>query len=270
MGAGTDFVLGGLLQGVGKGLTDQYEEKRKLALANLQHEWDTEAAATKAKTDAAAADRKTASDLLVVDETGDQNRKTERVKTIGDVETALARARAERENIVLKGDIDLRNSTRVQNLMHNNRMTEAQQQSALDTEHDLKVAGVKVAYKVISPSGEVGFYNEKGDLVAQTKPGTTTPQAGGDGEGPTTGDLQGANAAAGGGGGDVAPSGGGGGGGGNDSLRRQALARLPGLYSQAQANPEAFRSQYPGMFDANGNLLPMSALTEQINQRYGG
>jgi hypothetical protein len=30
------------------------------------------------------------------------------------------------------------------------------------------------------------------------------------------------------------------------------------------------RSQYPGMFDANGNLLPKDTLIQRVNQRYGG
>ena len=59
----------------------------------------------------------------------------------------------------------------------------------------------------------------------------------------------------------------------NGRLKAAALSQLGNTYAKIKANPgaaEDFRKQYPGMFDANGNLLPRQVLIDRVNQRYGG
>jgi hypothetical protein len=53
-------------------------------------------------------------------------------------------------------------------------------------------------------------------------------------------------------------------------MQASALAALGTAYARASQNPQATRSQYPGMFDAQGNLLPKDVLIQRIKQRYGG
>jgi hypothetical protein len=56
-------------------------------------------------------------------------------------------------------------------------------------------------------------------------------------------------------------------------VKADALANLGNVYAQISANPAAaaqYKRQYPGMFDANGNLLPKDVLIQRVNQRYGG
>jgi hypothetical protein len=54
-----------------------------------------------------------------------------------------------------------------------------------------------------------------------------------------------------------------------DAVRKQALARLPGLYAEARSDPDKYRNQYPGFYDASGKLRPINELKDQINSRYG-
>jgi hypothetical protein len=55
---------------------------------------------------------------------------------------------------------------------------------------------------------------------------------------------------------------------GNARQKAQAIASLGNAYAAASANPEEYRQQYPGMFDAGGKLLPRKVLIDRINQRY--
>jgi hypothetical protein len=60
---------------------------------------------------------------------------------------------------------------------------------------------------------------------------------------------------------------------GSSNIKAQALANLGNVYMEISGHPEKaqqYRLQYPGMFDANGKLLPKDSLIERINQRYGG
>lgn len=87
--SGGGFILGGLLQGIGKGITDDVNERRRIALENLRA--DREQAITTLKEDRADAraategQRATERAIAVVKETGAQNRETTGVKTQGEI-----------------------------------------------------------------------------------------------------------------------------------------------------------------------------------------
>lgn len=77
---GSGLVLGGLLQGLGAGITRQHEERRQAALAQLAHEYDLEEKRITADAARDVANTNAASRKEVIELTGDQNRKTEEVK----------------------------------------------------------------------------------------------------------------------------------------------------------------------------------------------
>jgi hypothetical protein len=263
------LVLGGLLQGAGKGLADQYEERRQEALAALKRQYDVEDRDTKIAADAANTQAEIQGRKDIVSLTGDTNIKTEKVKGEEDRITAAARGEVEQQNIKLKGSIDLSNDTAIEKLKHDHNLDEITAKSLADTQHDLKLAHITPDHYEISANGQIIIYKKDGSAYVRGQSGDFVPKGSSDdtsfsgllGNGEA---APAPKAAPGPVDAPAAPKAN-----PNGNVKAQALARLPGLYAQAQQNPEQFRKQYPGMFDASGNLRPIEELKTQIENRYG-
>lgn len=97
MGAGSGFVLGGLLQGLGQGVSNLYEERRQNALAALKRQEDVEDRDAKIAGAQDIAQIQTQGRKEVISLTGEENRKTEELK-----------GRQRLEEIKTKGEQDIK------------------------------------------------------------------------------------------------------------------------------------------------------------------
>lgn len=249
------FVLGGLLSGVGQGLVSQEETNRQNALLALKRQYDVEDRDARIQGAIDLAKTNNEGRKEIVQATGEENRKTENVKLAGDL-----------TKIDFKGKIDFKNDTALEALKHKYNISEATVKAGLDLQKDLAVAGATVDHWETTTDGRLVAFNKKGDRLGQTEvPGTFQTKKSGsddDEEGSISGEQSSRGApapaaakpAA-------APA--------KNNAKADALARLGNIYAAASQDPEKYRSQYPGMFDANGKLLPKEQLIARVNQRYG-
>jgi hypothetical protein len=188
----------------------------------------------------------------------------------------------EQQNIRLKGSVDLTNDKTIEGLKHQYNISEDQIKSMLDLKKDLAVAGQTADHWGVTTDGRMVAFNKQGGVLRYSaNPGSFVPSGeslsdGGTGVGTIDGEAASRNGA---GGvsstatpaastkptGQSSPD--------QARVKADALANLGNIYAQISANPAAaaqYKRQYPGMFDANGNLLPKDALIQRVNQRYGG
>lgn len=260
MGSTGMFVLGGLLQGAGQAITNNANAAREQALLNLRRQYQIEdrnyaADQEMAKTKAEIEGRKE-----LVQETGEQNRKTEAVKSAGDA--FLAR---------LKGSIDLNNDKTIEALKHQYNISEAEVKAGLDLKNQLAEAGQTVDHWDITSDGRMVAFNKKGEVLKYSaNPGSFNPahkpEDDGDDGGGTIGGARAARSG-------TAPAPKKQASPGTANVKAQALAQLGNLVAEIAANPgkkAEYQRRYPAMFDAQGNLLPKDELIARVNQRYGG
>lgn len=253
MGGGTGLmVLGGLLQGVGKGIENENEARRQEALLNLKHQFDVE----QNTADNAAAQKRIETQVQgridAINATGDVNQQTEKVK--GEVDQA---------NIRLTKSLDYSNDKNLKAIQQKYDLNKIQAQSVADTARDAKKAHIEVDHYEIAANGQIVIWKKDGTAFTRGADGSFVPRKSADDDSLDIPGMTGATASSSAAPAPAkAPA--------NDQIKGQALARLPGLYAQAQQNPQAFKQQYPGFFDANGNLRPIDELRQQVVDRYGG
>lgn len=273
---GIGLIIGGALAGLGDGLHDQAVQNdadrreqeqnalataRATALENLRHTNTMEEKATDYQ----------AQDTL-------DAHKQARGFAYGTQQKAQE-GQIEQQNIKLRGSIDLSNQSVIEGLKHKYNLSEDEVKSALDLKNQLSAAGQTVDHWAVTTDGKMVAFNKQGGVLRYSaNPGSFVPS----GESQTMdggslgGDsISGERASRGGGGAKPAPkpSAAPAKSGDIPGQRGAALAQLGNIYAQISANPAAkaqYQQQYPGMFDANGNLLPKDVLIQQVNQRLGG
>jgi hypothetical protein len=268
---GIGYIIGGALQGIGEGLEKQtilnedtrqktaladLQARRDAALAALNHQYRTQEAQTAA----------------VIDDTKDANHQA-RAFSYSTKETQQKQG-YEQQNIVLKGKVDFQNDSAIEALKSRYHIAEGAAEDARDLQKQLALAGVTADHWEVTTDGRIVAFNKQGGVLRYSaNPDSFVPKKGDD-EDLTGGGTIGAERANRGGGsaakpaaksnptGQQSP----------DQARQQgaALAALGNAYAEASQNPQQFRSKYPGMFDANGNLLPRDVLIQRVKQRYGG
>lgn len=264
---GIGQVIGGALSGLGEGLEKQTISNQEDARQQRLQE------ATAAREMALAHLNSTLTD------TRDANHQA-REFSYG-AQTAKQKQGFEQQNIRLRGTIDLTNDKVIENLKHDHNISEDTIKSALDLKKELAVAGQTVDHWAVTTDGKMVAFDKKGDVLRYSaNPGSFVPsgESKNDSEG-DVGTIDGEAAGRKGIGGSSSsskpaastkptgqsPD--------QTRIKADALANLGNVYAQIAANPAAatqYKRQYPGMFDANGNLLPKDVLIERVNQRYGG
>jgi hypothetical protein len=183
MKSGGYFILGGLLQGVGKGLEQDYQNKRQMALLALKRQYDVQDAATahEYKLDETAAETEAKKGLLGV--TGEQNRQTEEVKGAQDRLTEAAKNTNTQANIVLKGNIDLTHDQKIEAIKHDYNLDEITARSLADTQHDLKLAHITPDHYEVSANGQIIIYKKDGTAFVRGRAGDFVPRGSSDDDG---------------------------------------------------------------------------------------
>jgi hypothetical protein len=249
MGVAGGYIAAGLLQGLGKGLSQDYEERRQVSLAALKRSWDQEDAAT------AQADR-----IATLDHASelDTNKAVTVAKVAGE-EQRLTRTQEQADRITLEGV----------KFGHDVSLTKLK--AGLDKSND-------AASKLLSAQIDAGQVNtthigDDGSLVVVYKDGHSEKNDSikvhiptgkeGDDEGGTIAAAQARQN-----GGKPAPKKGEVGSQDIPGEKGAALAALGNAYAKATQDPDAVRRQYPAMF-RNGKLRPIGELKAEINSRYG-
>jgi hypothetical protein len=266
MKSGGLFVLGGLLAGAGKAITDNYEERRQMALLDLKRQWDTEdsVAAHQNKLDELQAQGQNQID--VINATGERNIATEKERGTQQRLTEATRGAEDRKTAEIKGNIDLSHDTQIEAIKHKYSLTEIQATAIAAYQKDAKLNHMQPDHYEKTADGHIVIWNKDGTTrgAIGTDGQFVPPGSGSDDEPTITGTAADRNggakpAAAAAKPSDTA---------GNARQKAQAIASLGNAYAAASANPEEYRQQYPGMFDADGKLLPRKVLIDRINQRY--
>lgn len=102
MGVGGQMILGGLLQGVGAGVTKLADERRQNALLALKRQYDVEDRDANIAGSLAAKQIEIEGRKEVIGLTGEENRKTEKVKQEGDIQTERVRGEETRKTETIK------------------------------------------------------------------------------------------------------------------------------------------------------------------------
>lgn len=266
MNAGGLAIVGGLLKGVGAGITADYEAKRQNALLALKRGWETQDAATAARTKAAqnATDYEQKKGLLGVEHgyRVDENA----AKAADDRLTVVAKAGVDAKMLEIKGDIDLSHDKAIEALKHNYNLDEITARSLADTQHDLKIAHITPDHYEVGQNGQIVIWKKDGTAFVRGTGGDFVPKGSSEDDGgasitearnargaSTTSDS----------GTPAAPA--------ANPKKAQVLAMLGNAYAEAASNPQAaqeMRTKYPGMFNADGSLKPRSELLNLVNQQF--
>lgn len=179
----------------------------------------------------------------------------------------------EQQNIRLKGNVDLTNDKTIAALRNQYSLNEDQVKSMLELKNQLAVAGQTADHWGVTTDGRMVAFNKQGGVLRYSEnKGSFIPsgesQNGDDslgGAGTIAGERgsRGGTVAA----PDPAASSSTPAAQGNQAA---ALAQLGNVYAAASQNPAAYRAKYPGMFDAQGNILPKDVVIQRLTQSYGG
>jgi hypothetical protein len=267
---GIGQVIGGALSGLGEGL-----EKQSILNDENQRQ---------ARLQQATTDREMALAHLNASLTDQHDAAHQAREFAYGTATNAQKQGFEQQNIRLKGSVDLSNDTVIEGLKSKYNITEDQIKSMLDLKNQLTVAGQTADHWGVTTDGRMVAFNKQGGVLRYSaNPGSFVPS------GESMSDSGGGVGTI---DGEAASRGGGNAAGGSSSpkpaaatkptgqpsadqtrLKAEALANLGNVYTQIAANPaaaEQYKRQYPGMFDANGNLLSKDVLIQRVNQRYGG
>lgn len=267
MGLGFQFALGGLLQGVGKGINDQVAARREAALAQAKEQAAerrlvAEQAWTHGENEANRSNQfaiNEADNIALGERTGQaiegDIRKT---RAAGD-EARKTRGVDYTYDVALKG-VENRYAVSMEELRQQGDLTKDQLHQAREFEHD----NGKIAGREILADGRMQIWNGDGtkSRIVGVPGQFQTKASGGDEE--EGGTLAGARAARGGEAPAAAP---GEAPAGRPSaevlrLRQQALATLGTVYTNA--TPETA----PGLFGPDGEKIPMAEAKRLILERY--
>jgi hypothetical protein len=269
---GIGQIIGGALQGYGEGL-----EKQETA-AQLQYQRDMALEQLRATNQSASAVQQ--SQLTDERDASHQAREF----AYGTSKEAQKQT-YEQSNIRLKGSIDLSNDKQLEAVKQRYKLTDIQAQSMADIQKDVAVAGQTVDHWAVTTDGKMVAFNKQGGVLRYSEnPGSFIPsgesQNGSDTGvgigGATGGSIAGERSARGSTpapaaqqkptaqkGSSAAPA-------QPANTKAAALAQAGNVYAAASQNPAAYRSKYPGMFDAQGNLLPRDEVVARIEQAYAG
>lgn len=274
-------LLGRIAASVGGWLVEEGKEQDAMAMEKMKDDllFDREVALEGVKNQYAAiqSQRDQTNKLQVVDRTAQDQQQTDLVNAaaqgVNQAQHDTREAATQAANIQARGVID----AQIEGLKAKYKLSDDAYQSALEQARQLAEDGQTIGHVAISPKGNIGFYSKTGQLMSETPVGTVDPNAGktsplaalglgaqpGAGGAPTTGQLISANEGVSQGqSSPAAPQ--------PSALKAQAVAKLGSIYSAAQADPDTYKTLYPGMFDPQGNLRPQSELLNQINTTYGG
>lgn len=277
-------LLGRVLVGIGSYLTekgkvdeqaarDDLLMRREVALKQLEFQHDDANAATQH-----------ANKLDEIAATGAETRRTDLFQgVVADRRDQAKAGRDLQHDITIKG-IDFSNDVKLKALEHKYKLNEGAAADARDLQKRLTEAGVTIDHWATTNDGRLMAFNKLGKPLEQTQTsgGFTTPGANDDSGIPGLGggkpsapsqpvpqSYQNVQANAPQLGASVqrtqgmapqaAPAG-----------LSAALAQAGNVYAKASQDPATYRKQYPGMFDAQGNLLPQDQVVAQIKQHFGG
>lgn len=251
MNASGTAIFGGLLQGAGKALTTNYEERRQNALLALKRGWEKEdaAAATAAATSKDERDFDQQKELLGLG----HEQKLE--------ETAVS-AREQRLTDSQKRAIDFSYDVKLEEV-----------RAGLDIKKS--AAEKKLAAEIDSGQIQSTRVGEKGELVKIYKSGKVEVDRGVKINLPSSEDEDESISSIrdrrkGGAQPQEKPAAENN---GNAAQRAQVLARLGNAYAHAASSPQAkeeARRKYPGMFNPDGSLKPREELIRIVNQQFPG
>jgi len=166
---GLGFILGGALQGAGKGLAMQGQERaqsaasdlefrRRMALENLRNENQSarmrEQADLNDRNDARATSRKTDASIV-----------TDNARTGNDVKLEGVRASNQQALARLNSQLN---------------MSEFEKKQAVELQNDLTKAGQKAAKFEVTADGRMVAYSETGQVLRASPPGTFNPSGSSD------------------------------------------------------------------------------------------
>jgi hypothetical protein len=265
---GIGYIIGGALQGFGEGMAAQADQDYKTSLVEAQARRDAalEALRHQNRTD----ELQTESGLV---DTRDANHQA---REFGyGTKRDQQKQGYEQTNIVLKGKVDFQNDAALAKLRSQYNITEGAAHDARELQKQLTLNGVTADHWAVTTDGKIVAFNKNGDVLKYSAhEGSFNPTGSSDeGDLPGDGTIAGERGNRGAGttpapkaqarpSGQQSPD--------QKRMRDQAMNSLAVAYAKASQNPQAMRSQYPGMFDANGNLLPKDTLIQRVKQRYGG
>lgn len=257
MGAGSGFVLGGLLQGLGKGVSDLYEERRQNALANLKRQQDVEDRDAKIAGAKDLAQIQTQGRKEVIELTGDQNRKTEEVK-----------GRQRLEEIKTKGDVDVK--------IEGVKFENDKQLKRLGAELDIKKDRASQELARDIDGGKVSSIEaaDDGTMLVTYKNGTVVPKnvklrekssSSDDEEGSISAELNGRKPGSGGGAAQPAakPAQ------ATNAPKKNEAVRNKAYNALANAYPSATPQTHPSFFNPDGTKKSAAQLRKEIDQATG-
>lgn len=262
---GIGRIIGGALVGLGEGMEKQtivnerqriadMENQRAIALENLRAS-NTRANATNQYD---LADRNNARDSARDFGYGTQKVAQEQGFKATDREDEQA------HDVTLK------------NLEHKHKLSEDQANDVRDFAEEAKKAGTYIDRSEIMADGRMVVWTKTGTSRIIGQPGSFVPKGSGsdDEDGGTISEARSSRGIGGAAGGaapapapapQTKPQGQKPAEGGGDR-KAQAVAMLATRYHLIQQDPGKYRSQYPGMFDADGKLLPLAELRQRIQQ----
>ena len=276
MGSGTSFLVGGLLSGLGSGLTQHAAQVRENALIALRRQYQQEddareeqqtiASEGRAETRAIAAHEREGALKVGLLELASRHKRLEG-ETQQQWEERLIRIRGEesRKTATHQGGID----RSLENLRSRNDITEGQLADARKLAADAKLRGETVDHWEVTTDGKLVGLSATGKVIAKsTSPGSFNPSRGGRDEDSSDGSSQirAAQERQGGGGsakGEPAPKA------AKPKPRddNAAAARAKALATLGQVYANATPEEYPGLF-RNGVKIPIEEAKRLIYQRY--
>jgi hypothetical protein len=268
--------LGRVLQGVGSYLVQKGKDDAEDAKSELLFQREQALKQLEFQHDDAQVAAQHENRLGEIAATGAESRRTDLFQgIIGERRDQAKSTRDLQHDITIKG-LEFKSAAQLEGLKHKYNLSEEQYKSLLDTQHDIKVNGAKIDRVVFSKNGQMQQVYGDGTVVSRGPTGAYNP-------GGATGDQSLADLMANSGGDSASGSGGTSGTAASNPPagiapaapsvsggKAAALAKAGNLYAQAAANPKAMRSQYPGLFDAQGNLLPKDQVIATVSAQFPG
>ena len=177
MGGGTGLmILGGLLQGAGKGIENEWEARRQEALLDLKRQYEIEDRDANNTADVEKERIRTAGNLAVVKETGAQNRQTEEVKGEQDRKNEAVKAENKAAEIRLTKGLDLSNDKVIEQLKHKYALSEIDARSLADTAREAKLAHIEVDHYEVAANGQIVIWKKDGTAFIRGGDGAFVPK----------------------------------------------------------------------------------------------
>ncbi len=168
MGMGLAYIAGGMLQGVGQGLT----QAGQITASQRWEQWKIkQAAVTKEAEDARAFKN---ADAL---NENSQIRQAERER-LNDERTVAGQTQVktlENQGRITLEQVEQSNRVALEGVKHGNNLTEIQAKTAAELNAELSKAGVIVDHYDVTTDGQLVAFNKKGDAIKHSQPGLYNP-----------------------------------------------------------------------------------------------